>query len=410
MAGSLGLSAYRALTRRGDARLPVFDASRPAGELLWIHCAEPASYIAVQDLAQRQISSRQGLHVLISVATLPNQEQVEQTQQTAGLFMCQICDDHPISVAAFLDHWKPDCCVWTWGGLLPNLILTAAERHCPLFLINADTSGFDGRRDRWMPDVARALLPLFTAVMARTPAAARRLVQLGLGKDDVEITTSLQAGSQALPCNETDLADLSASCVGRAIWFANGLYRAELQTILAAHRQALRLSHRLLLVLRPSGDLDAQEAYDQCREQEFRVVRWDDGNYPDETTQVLITEDPHDIGLFYRMAPVSFLGGSLVVGHASVDPLEAAALGSAILYGPRVGRHLQSYSRLASAGAARIINDSAALGMAVSRLVAPDQAAIMAHAGWDVISEGAALTDRISDLVQDTLDAQQVMN
>jgi 3-deoxy-D-manno-octulosonic-acid transferase len=104
------------------------------------------------------------------------------------------------------------------------------------------------------------------------------------------------------------------------------------------------------------------------------------------------------------MAPVSFLGGSLVAGHNCVDPLEAAALGSAILYGPRVGKHLQSYSRLAAAGAARIINDSAALGMAVSRLVAPDQAAIMAHAGWDVISEGAALTDRISDLVQDTLD------
>jgi 3-deoxy-D-manno-octulosonic-acid transferase len=68
---------------------------------------------------------------------------------------------------------------------------------------------------------------------------------------------------------------------------------------------------------------------------------------------------------------------------------------------------LQSYSRLAAAGAARIINDSAALSMAVSRLVAPDQAAIMAHAGWEVVSEGAALMDRITDLVQDMLDTQQ---
>jgi len=107
---------------------------------------------------------------------------------------------------------------------------------------------------------------------------------------------------------------------------------------------------------------------------------------------------------------VSFLGGSLLIGRGDIDPLEAAALGSAVLYGPRVGRYLQSYSRLASAGAARIINDSAALGMAVTRLVAPDQAAIMAHAGWDVVSEGAALMDRITVLVQDTLDTQQGMN
>lgn len=407
MAGSLGLSAYRALARRGEARLPVFDFPRPNGELLWIHCAEADGYIAAHDLAQRQITNRAGLSVLITVSDLPRDSSAQDSSLPTGIFLAAICEDHPASVAAFLDHWAPDCCVWTWGGLRPNLILATSARHCPLFLINADTAGFDGRRERWLPDVARALLPLFAAVMARTPATARRLSHLGLDKLSIEITSPLQAGGQALPCSEADLADLAATCVGRAIWFANGVEPEELQTVLAAHRQALRLSHRLLLVLRPAAALDPADAYDQTQHQNFRVLRWDDGHYPDETTQVLITEDPHDIGLFYRIAPVSFLGGSLVAGRGGVDPLEAAALGSAVLYGPRVGRHLQSYSRLAAAGAARIINDSSALGMAVSRLVAPDQAAIMAHAGWEVVTEGAALMDRITDLVQDALDTGQ---
>jgi len=404
VAVSLGLSAYRALARRGEVRLPHFSEPRPTGELLWIHCAEADAYLAVVDLAQRQIASRPGLGVLISTTAPPRDLEAERP---IGIIICDICEEHPDSVRAFLDHWSPDCCVWTWGGLRPNLIIATAQRGCALYLINADAAGFDGRRERWIPDVARSLLPLFAAVMARTPATGRRLMQLGLGKEDVEITTALQAGGQALPCNETDLADLAATCVGRAIWFANGVHSEELQTVLAAHRQALRLSHRLLLVLRPAGSLTPGEAFQEARTQDFRVLNWDDGNYPDETTQILISEDPRDIGLFYRVAPVSFLGGSLVAGRGSVDPLEAAALGSAVLYGPRVGRHLQSYSRLAAAGAARIINDSAALGMAVSRLVAPDQAALMAHAGWDVVSEGAALTDRITDLVQDTLDTQR---
>lgn len=407
MAGSLGLSAYRALARRGEARLPDFEIPRPETEVLWIHCAEAEAFLAVQDLAVRQIIARQGLNVLITLTALPREADTPSDGLPAGIHVTQICDEHPASVAAFLDHWRPNCCVWIWGGLRPNLILSAAERNCPLFLINADTSGFDGRRDRWLPDVARQLLPLFSAVMVRTPATARRLMQLGLDKDDIEITTALQAGSQALGFNEADLADLAATCIGRAIWFANGVQQEELQTVLAAHRQALRLSHRLLLVLRPAGNLTARDALEETRKQEFRVLSWDDGNYPDETTQVLISDDVRDAGLFYRVAPVSFLGGSLVAGRHGVDPLEAAALGSAVLYGPRVGKHLQSYSRLATAGAARIINDSAALGMAVSRLVAPDQAALMAHAGWDVVTEGAALTDRITDLVQDTLDTLQ---
>lgn len=409
MARALGLSAYRALARRGDARLPTFEAARPKGEVLWIHCAEPDGYIAVQDLAQRQVASRPGLSVLISMDALPH-DSATRDAPPKDIYLTQICDEHPASVAAFLNHWVPDCMVWTWGGLRPNLILATADRACPMFLVNAEDTGFDGRRERWLPDVARNLLPLFSTVMVRTPATARRLVHLGLNKSDIEVTTALQAGGQALLCNESDLADLAATCVGRAIWFANGVHQEELPTILAAHRQALRLSHRLLLIIRPTGNLTPKDALGQIKRQEFRVLSWDDGNYPDETTQVLVSEDPRDIGLFYRMAPVSFLGGSLVAGRDGVDPLEAAALGSAVLYGPRVGRHLQSYSRLAAAGAARIINDSAALGMAVSRLVAPDQAAIMAHAGWEVISEGALLMDRITDLVQDALDTQQTVS
>ncbi|MEP3676366.1 glycosyltransferase N-terminal domain-containing protein [Sulfitobacter sp.] len=407
MAHSLGLSAYRALARRGEARLPDISLPRPEGEVLWIHCAQSEGFLAVLDLAQRQLASNPELSVIITLPKHSNTNGPEGGMVPDRIIVSRICDDHPASVAAWLDHWAPDCGIWTWGDLHPNLILAAAEKSCPMFLIDADSAGFDRRRDRWLPDVARSLLPLFASVMARTPAAARRLMQLGLSREDVEVTTSLQAGGQVLGCSETDLADLSATCIGRSIWFANGVQPGELQTVLAAHRQALRLSHRLLLVLRPAGALGPQEACDQAKLQDFRVLNWDDGNFPDEATQVLITEDPRDVGLFYRMAPVSFLGGSLVAGHSGVDPLEAAALGSAILYGPRVGRNLQSYSRLATAGAARIINDSAALGMAISRLVAPDQAATMAHAGWEVITEGAALTDRITDLVQDAMDMQR---
>jgi len=405
MAQSLGLTAYRALAARGEGRMPSFDAARPQGELLWVHCAEADGYLAVQDLALRQIASRPDLMVLITAEEFPRAT-LDDTPPD-GIIRSLICDEHPMAVTAFLDHWQPDCCIWTWGGLRPNLILAAADQNCPMFLINADAAGFDGRRDRWLPDVARSLLPLFASVMARTPAAARRLVQMGLPRGDVEVTSTLQAGGQALPCLDTDLTELSAACVGRPIWFANGVQRDEMKTILSAHRQALRLSHRLLLVLRPDCSLDRDETCAQIRAQNLRVLHWDDGQFPDETTQVLVSEDPTDIGLFYRIAPVSFLGGSLVAGRCGVDPLEAAALGSAILYGPRVGRYLQSYSRLAAAGAARIINDSAALSMAVSRLVAPDQAAMMAHAGWEVISDGAALVDRVTDLVQDMLDTQQ---
>ncbi len=146
---------------------------------------------------------------------------------------------------------------------------------------------------------------------------------------------------------------------------------------------------------------------EKCVEGGFRTRSWDVNEEPDDTTQILIADDPEDLGLFYRLAPVSFLGSSLASGQGGRNPFEAAALGSAVLYGPNVRQYLPFYTRLANAGAARIVNDAQSLATAVTRLVAPDQAAAMAHAGWDVISQGAEQTDRIIAMVQDTLDQSE---
>ena len=68
MARSLGLTAYRAIARRGDPEITSPVAARPNGELVWCHAAEPMSFLAIQDLALRLCSARLGLNVLITVA------------------------------------------------------------------------------------------------------------------------------------------------------------------------------------------------------------------------------------------------------------------------------------------------------------------------------------------------------
>ena len=109
-------------------------------------------------------------------------------------------------------------------------------------------------------------------------------------------------------------------------------------------------------------------------------------------------------GLWYRLSPVTFMAGSLRRGMKGHDPFEPATLGSAVLYGPFVAHHLPAYSRLAQAGAARLIRDSDSLAQGLSRILAPDQAATMATAAWDVATEGAEMTDRVADWVAETLD------
>ena len=402
-ARSLGLAAYRALVRRAGAEPAPEAPARPDGELVWLHAAEPGNVLAVLDLAKRLLAMRERLSVLV---TLPESASPADPPPCSAerLFTVPVPGEHPDNVTGFLDHWRPDLCLWTWGALRPNLVIETAARGCPMVLVDADTAGFDGRRDRWLPDLTRRLICCFETALARSEASLKRLVQLGLPRERGVATSPLLAGGQALNCADSDLDDMSACLGGRPVWYANQILPEEIPVVLSAHRQALRLSHRLLLILHTHDYATAGIALERARARGFTAIRWGEDPYPDEATQVMVADDPGDRRLFFRVAPVSFLGSSLFAGHGGCDPFEAAALGSAVLYGPKVRHYLPSYGRLATAGAARIVNDAGALGNAVSRLIAPDQAATMAHAGWDVISEGAALADRVIDLVQDRLD------
>ncbi|MCR8826833.1 3-deoxy-D-manno-octulosonic acid transferase [Pseudosulfitobacter koreensis] len=401
MARSLGFAAYRALTRRGPApKLPEY-APRPEGELVWLHAAEPGKATHVRDLARRLIAARYGLRVLVTGPAEPF------ASDDPNLLTAELPPEHPVATAGFIAHWKPDAVIWVWGALQPNLVEAAAASGCPMYLVDAGAEGFDTRRDRWLTEVPKQLLAHFDNVLARSDAAEARMKQLGVPLAKIDRTAPLVPGGQALPAAQQDVDELSQSLSGRPVWFAAGVTAPEVSAVLTAHRRAQRLSHRLLLILNPQDAAADAMATNLCTLDALRMVRWSDGAYPDENTAVLLADLPDEIGLWFRVAPVSFLGGSLVTGQGGQDPFAAAALGSAVLYGPSVGKHLDAYRRLANAGAARIVNDAESLGAAVTWLIAPDQAAKMAMAGWDVVTEGADTMERIIALVQDGLDARQ---
>ena len=168
-----------------------------------------------------------------------------------------------------------------------------------------------------------------------------------------------------------------------------------------------RLSHRLLLILAPADPSDSEAFHKTLRARGLRYVTWSEGALPGEITQAILADTEGEMGLWYRIAPVSFMGSSLIAGYGGSDPNEPAAHGSAILYGPNIRNHIDTYSRLAEAGAARIVHNAETLGAAVQQVLTPDQSAAMAHAAWDVATRGAAVMDRIVDLVQDMLDRRR---
>ena len=307
-------------------------------------------------------------------------------------------------VRAFLDRVRPDICLWTGGDLYRPLLTQAARQGVDLILADIDEKSFDSVRRGLFRHPVTYTLDLFDPIFITSADVKTQLERLGAPTERVSILPALRPEILPEPCNETDLRDVTGTLAGRRLWLAAHVAIEEIEDVIAAHRHAVRRVPRLLLVVVPDNQQDAPIFRERLAASGLQWSDFDDDGPPEDLVQVVLSDDPRNLALWYRVAALCFLGSSLWPGLGGRDPLQAAALGAAILCGPNVKQHLWIYEDLSKAGAARIVRDGRRLGQAVLDLITPDRSAAMALAGWDFATKGAAVTDRLLDLIQDRLE------
>ena len=400
----LSLTAYRALSARKPPTGIAVAGPRPDRPVIWFHATTDLRAAALLDLADRLQSNRPELPVLL---TFDRRELTgpRPASHQGNVYEIPLDGDHPGAVTEFLDHWRPAVGLWTGGNLMPNLLSTADARGVPLILADIDESGLGREVLPWLPDAERAVLRVFRRVFALAIATFTRLQRIGLPSDSLQVAPRLQDSLAPPPYPEEELTETGETLAGRPVWFAAGLCASEAVGLLTAHRQTVRLAHRLLLVITPADGFDRSTLHALLDGAGLRYADWDPGDPIDEFAQVLVACDPDSPALWFRLAPISIMGGTLSADEdPTIHPFIPAALGSAILHGSHTGPFAASYERLAQAGGTQLVRGAQHLGDVVLRLIQPEESARMALAGWDVVTEGAWLVDRLSDLVQDFYD------
>lgn len=392
MAFSLGLTLYNLGGRpEGVVNAPP---ARPGGSLVWLHAPE-GTRGAMTELARRLIEE-DGVSVLLTCEGQPATEAIVQPPPI----------DFARDMAAFYAHWKPDIVVMAGGELRPVAVHEARQRSIPVMLVEGRSPRL--LREGFFPGLAKATLAVFSRVLALDEAAARGLRKAGADPERLMITGRMEEPSAALPHVEADRQALARVLATRPVWLAADVAEAEEAAVLTAHREALKLAHRLLLILVPRNPGRVGPMKRQMEEVEgWRVACRASDEEPDGETEVYIVSDA-EYGLWYRLAPVTFLGGSLEGEGCRRNPMETAAMGSAILCGPKPGVWGGAFGRLGAVRATRMVGSGADLAQALGDLLSPDRAARQAQAAWAIASEGAEVTERVMGLIRNVLDGETI--
>jgi 3-deoxy-D-manno-octulosonic-acid transferase len=374
--------------RRGIAGRP-----RPDGPLIWFHAASVGESLSTLELIRRVGERRPDINVMVTTGTRTSAALMGVRMSKNAFHQYVPVDVRPY-IRKFLDHWKPDMAVWTESELWPALVHETSRTGIPMMLLNARMSYASHDRWRWFPGMARSVLGAFDHALAQDEDSARHLRLLGYPRDRIEVTGFLKEGAQVLPHDESERARIAA-CIGtRPTWFAASTHAGEDEIVLAAHKLALRRTHRLMLILAPRHPERFDDVAALIESQGLRMARRSKGEYPDQDTDVYLADSMGEMGLWYRLAPVSVVCGSLCDRIGGHNPFEPAALGSAILHGPYMFNFSDIYARLAEAKAAIEVATAEELARNVQELLAPDRAAELAKAAWEVSSRGAEVTER----------------
>ena len=110
------------------------------------------------------------------------------------------------------------------------------------------------------------------------------------------------------------------------------------------------------------------------------------------------------MGLLFRVAPVAFVGGSLVP-HGGHNPIEPAQLGCAVLYGPHMENFTEMTGPLETGGGARAVGAAAGLEAEIAGLLGdPAAAEAMAARAGAVARSLEGTLDRALETLAPLLD------
>jgi 3-deoxy-D-manno-octulosonic-acid transferase len=340
----------RLAERYGEASLP-----RPAGPLIWVHGASVGEMLAVIPLIERLRAKN--FAVLMTSGTVTSAALAER-RLPAGALHQFIPLDAPRFVGRFFDHWRPDLALFVESDLWPNLIVDCADREIPMILVNGRVSERSFKRWRFLPRAIAALLGRFDLCLAQSNADAQRYRALGAPR--ISSIGNLKLDVPAPPADPPTLSRLTGIVLTRSVIAAASTHASEENEIIAAHRRLRAKNPTLLTIIAPRHPERGPGIAEAAKGAGLSVALRSRGDWPKPDVDVFIADTLGELGLIYRLAPIVFMGGSLV-SRGGQNPIEAIRLGAAIVHGPHVLNFAEIYATLDAEHGAELVADEDAL-------------------------------------------------
>ncbi|SNY92128.1 3-deoxy-D-manno-octulosonic-acid transferase [Cohaesibacter sp. ES.047] len=355
-------SRGKEIRARRNERYGKASFDRPSGPLVWVHAASVGETNAIIPLIEQIVET--GTRVLLTTTTVTSAQVAEQRLPKGAMHQFVPLDILPF-VKRFLNFWQPDLALFVESELWPNIMTELSHRDIALIIVNGRMS--ERSYERWskFPFAVRQMFGNVPLCLAQTEEDRTRYLQLGVA--NVEVTGNLKFDVPPPAADEQELRTLREVIGSRPVWIAASTHPGEERLLAQAHKRMAQRMPQLLTIIVPRHPERGEEIEREVKLLVPNVQRRSVAPGLNPQTSVYLCDTLGELGLFYRLSRVAFVGGSLV-NHGGQNPIEPARLGCAILHGPHTGNFGDIYEALDRIGGAERLNSERDLIQTLARL------------------------------------------
>lgn len=342
---------------------------------IWIHSLSVGETLSAEPLV-RKIAAKTGRPVIISVSTLTGYETAVRLYCDMNVLVVYFPFDFIWSVKKALDELDPSCVIIIENDVWPNFIWLSKNRGTHLVWANARMS------DRSFPRFfafRRAASPVFSSfdlVFCQTSEDKNRLFKIGTDKEKIIRSGNLKFDRDYTSGIQDGLTRLKMlNCEDKNQIFVSGsTHQGEEEILLCVYESLSRVFPGVVFVIAPRNPERAGEIFGLFERKGHAATLFSeigDG----KSSGIIIVDCLGRLLDLYFIADAAFIGGSLLEygGH---NPLEPAAFGKPVLFGPHMNDFREIADNMISGGGAVTVFSSDDLSAKLTELFSDEQLAL----------------------------------
>jgi 3-deoxy-D-manno-octulosonic-acid transferase len=376
--------------KRYPERFGFASKSRPKGALIWFHAASIGEVVSVFYLIEKISEKYPEINILITTGTVTSAKLVE-SKFNKNIMHQFVPLDFTFAVKKFLGHWRPDFALWVESEVWPNLVCETAKTGSPLALVNARMSKETLNKWKKHKRFSKKIFESFSVCLAQNESEKSNFDQAG-------VLNSVNAGnlkfeSPTLPADSAELTNVVKMIGDRKIWLFASSNEGEEEVAANCHRALEDKYSGLLTVIVPRHPNRAKAIAKILQEKNLNFVQRSKEEKVTKDTQVYLCDTIGELGIFYRISNVVFIGGSLV-DRGGQNPLEPARLHCALISGNKLFNFAEIYSQMQQEHAVIIVNNEDELITNLDNLLADNKLQdIYANRALEFVTSKSGIVD-----------------